>query len=202
MQCTAWSQACRHTGWEPVASRSNGKVLVKTQQHEKKEVSGCSVIHVTELGFVPGSTACSITGLIRRASDGVSISLVWIWKAISIKSLGPFSDIHMLSSNLQTIYGTPLRCSIVLAPLPIKVPPSYVQRVTAWSFQDPHQLSNCFILRHCEIKSLWMPATVTLLCVHHLIWGGVNSWLLTQKWIKQSPLAILALSNFHVPKGA
>lgn len=116
----------------------------------------------------------------KSPGDAESISLIWIWKAITIKSLGPFSDIHMLSSNWQTIYVI-LRCSIVLASFPIKVPPSYVQRAAAWSFQDPILLSNCLTLRHCEAKFLWTTATVTLLCLPHLIWGRVNSWFFTQK---------------------
>lgn len=157
--------------------------------------------HNCEPGSVPGSTACSITGLIKRPSDAESISWIWIWKAISIKSPGPFSDIHTLSSNQQTIYVT-LRCSIVLAPLSIKIPPSYVHRVAAWSFQDPILWSNCLTLRHCETKFLWMPATVTLLCFHHLIWQGWIHDFLHKKWIKLSLLATLALFNFCVPKRA
>lgn len=178
-------------------------MLIRTQQHEGKEVSACSLIRITAsqalslaLLLVP-SQAWLKDLLMQRGS---LIQINWIWKAISIKSLGPFSDLHMLPSNQQTIYVT-LRCSIVLAPLARKVPPSYVQRVAAWSVQDPILLSDCLTLRRCETKVLWMPAIVTLLPSPHL---GRDEFMifLHKKRIKLSLLAILALFNFHVPKGA
>ena len=146
------------------------------------EGSFCSLTDTQncEPGSVPGSTASSIAGLMKSPSETESVSLIWIRKAISIKSLGHFPDIHMLSRDQQTIYVT-FRCSIVLAPLPIDIPLSDVQRVAAWSFQDSILLSNCLTLRYCETKFLWMPAIVTLLCFHHLIWGGVKSLFFTQK---------------------
>lgn len=113
----------------------------KALEHSSMRGSFCLLTdtHNWEPGSVPG--------WLPRVPD--SVSLTWIWKTISVKSLGPFWDIHMLSNNQQTTYVI-LKCSIVLAPLPRKVPPSCEQRAATWSFQDPILLSNDLTLRHHE----------------------------------------------------
>lgn len=56
--------------------------------------------------------------------------------------------------------------------------------MATWSFEDPTLLSNCLTLRHCDTKLLWMLATVTPLCFHHLIWREMNSFFFSQKVYK------------------
>lgn len=82
------------------------KLLLRTQQNEGKFLLShwqCNCESGSVPDWLPGATE--------------SISLTWIWKTISVKSLGPFSDIYMLSNSQQTTYVT-LRCSVVLRPLP------------------------------------------------------------------------------------